>query len=111
MIQTDYGALPKRLCDNHCAGLIGAVFKILPMKEESSPTLKEYIGSLLRELIGMNDLVAKVRYDADFMTLLSCLEYLAKEEYTTDVCKQQVFRCINLVKKLDKLYISGGEKL
>ena len=52
MIEVKYGLLPKENFCRYFEFLINKTYKILPLKEEKSDTLKSYLESYQRELIG-----------------------------------------------------------
>ena len=96
---TKYGELPIELLDDYKHRLIGKIFKILPMKEEDCATWEVYIDSLLFELIGNRNLVKELKYNSDFLALVGTLKNLKYEE-DLKVIKREVFKCIDLLKKL-----------
>ena len=55
MIKVKYGLLPKENFCRYFEFLINKTYKILPKKKEKSDTLKSYLESYLRELIGNKD--------------------------------------------------------
>lgn len=74
------------------------------MNDNDDITLHKYISSLQRELIGNIHLVEDLRCDGYFMTLVNKIEFLNSEEYSKEVCKTEVFACIDLIKKIMKKY-------
>ena len=104
MIQTKYYAIPNAYFGNYFKFLIGRVWKILPMSEEDSAHLKEYMESLQRELIGNMNLVEDLKYDGYFITLLNKIEYLISEEYSHEICRKEVFECISIIEKISNKY-------
>lgn len=99
MTKTKYGKIPNCFIDEYKDRLIGRVFKILPMVEEKSDTWDVYIESLLFELHGMDVLIQELNCNSDFLILLATLEEL-KKEHEHSVVKREVFKCVDLVKKL-----------
>ena len=104
MVKTKYNEIPNVYFANYFNFLIGRVWKILPMWEEDNKDLQSYMESLQRELIGNMNLVEELKYDGYFITLLNKLEYLINEEYTNDICRKEVFECIDIVEKISKKY-------
>jgi len=104
MIKTKYYAIPNEYFANYFQFLIGRVWKILPMTEEKDIHLKEYMESLQRELIGNMNLVEELKYDGYFITLLNKIEFLINEKYDHDICRKEVFECINIINKIIKKY-------
>lgn len=104
MIEVKYGLIPKESFCNYFNFLINKTYKILPLKEENSETLKAYLESFLRELIGNKDLVPILVNEPKFITLLNTMQYLASEEYTVSECRKEVFKCINILKEVNNKY-------
>lgn len=109
MIEVNYGALPKESFCNYFNFLINKTYKILPMKEENSRTLKLYLESYLRELVGNQELVHVLVNEPQFVTVLNTIQFLISEEYTVDVCKKEVFKCIRILEQINKKYFKGVE--
>lgn len=99
-MKTKYHILPDEHFRNYFNYLIGKVWKILPMNDNNDRTLHKYIDSLQRELIGNIHLIEDLRCDGYFITLVNKIEFLNSEEYTKQVCKTEVFACIDLIKKI-----------
>lgn len=104
MAKTKYSEIPDEYFVSYFNFLIGRVWKILPMWEENNEDLKSYMESLQRELIGNINLVKEIKCDSYFITLLSKLEYLINEEYTHEICRKEVFECVDIVKKIAERY-------
>lgn len=78
--------------------LINRIYKILPMAEENSETLDEYVCNLMKELCGGE----KLLLDSDiFIELINNLETFTLP-YNLNMIKSQVFHCINLCEKIIK---------
>ena len=58
MIEVKYGLIPEENFCKYFEFLISKTYKILPLKEENSSTLKSYLESYLRELIGNQSLIS-----------------------------------------------------
>lgn len=101
-MMTQYGDLPKDCLENYFDMLINRTYKILPMKEEGSSTLKSYLNSYLCELIGDQTLMFGLKDEPQFVAVLGNISYLANEEYDVGECKRMVFNCINLLKSVRK---------
>lgn len=104
MIETKYYAIPNAYFGNYFKFLIGRVWKILPMNEENNAYLQDYMEGLQRELIGNMHLVEQLKHDGYFITLLNKIEYLINEDYTHEICRKEVFECVEIVKKLQDKY-------
>lgn len=99
MFTSRYGEIPMGSVNNYINILINKTYKILPMKEEELPTLKSYIESYLRELIGAYSFL----FDNDngqVMVLISTMAYLADNEYDVSVCRKEVFKCIHILQDI-----------
>ena len=70
------------------------------MKEENSLTLKSYLESYQRELIGNKELIDVLVDEPQFITVLNIIQFLISEEYTNEVCKKEVFKCIRILQKI-----------
>lgn len=109
MINVEYGLIPKESFCNYFNFLINKTYKILPLKEENSITLKSYLESYQRELIGNMSLISVLVDEPKFITLLNTLQYLISEEYSVKVCKKEVFKCIHILEDINsKYFVSGG---
>ncbi len=108
MIEVKYGLIPEESFCNYFKFLINKTYKILPLKEKNSETLKSYLESFLRELIGNKDLVPFLVNEPKFITVLNTMQYLASEEYTVKECRSEVFKCINILKDINEKYFGKG---
>lgn len=109
MIDVKYGLLPKESFCRYFQFLINKTYKILPLKEENSDTLKTYLESFLRELIGNKELVSVLVDEPRFITMLNTLQFLIAEEYSDKVCKREVFKCIRILEEINEKYFKEGE--
>lgn len=104
MIQVKYGEIPKENFCRYFEFLIDKTYKILPLKEENSNTLKSYLESFLRELIGNKDLIEMLVDEPHFITVLNTMQFLISEEYSVGICKKEVFKCIKILEKINTKY-------
>ena len=104
MIEVKYGLLPKENFCRYFEFLINKTYKILPLKEEKSDTLKSYLESYQRELIGNMDLIPLLVDEPKFITLLNTMQFLIAEEYSDKVCKREVFKCIRILEEINEKY-------
>ena len=107
MIEVKYGLIPKESFYKYFQYLINKTYKILPLKEEESKTLKSYLDSFLRELIGNRDLIVALVDEPQFITVLNTLEFLATETYSVQICKKEVFKCIRILTEINGKYFGG----
>lgn len=98
-----------RMVCNYMKSLIGQFYKILPIKESGEPSLKKYMESLQREMLGCHDLIIALHYDELYLSLLSILQYLSENDCETGVVKTEVFKAINICKKLQSKYFVEGK--
>ena len=74
------------------------------VKEEKSETLKSYLESFQRELIGNMDLVSILVDEPKFITVLNTMQFLISEEYSDKICKREVFKCIRILEDINNRY-------
>lgn len=108
MIDVKYGLLPKENFCRYFEFLINKTYKILPLKEEKSDTLKSYLESYQRELIGNKDLVSILVDEPKFVTVLNTMQFLISEEYSDKICKREVFKCIRILEEINEKYFKEG---
>lgn len=93
--------------------LVNKFFKILPMREESEPSLKEYIKSFQRELIGCGNMLDGIHDDGLYISILSILQYLSDNAVNNECMisdiKREVFHAISLCNKLKSKVMNGGD--
>jgi hypothetical protein len=104
MIKTNYDVFNDDFFKNYLNFLISKVFKILPISENEPDTLKNYLESLILELSGSRELFNKIRYDANFISLLAILNYFINNECSHKTYKREVFKCINIIEGLKEKY-------
>lgn len=109
MIEVKYGMLPKETFCRYFEFLINKTYKILPLKEEKSDTLKSYLESYLRELIGNKDLIPLLVDEPKFVTVLNTMQFLISEDYSDKVCKKEVFKCIRILEEIKDKYFKEGD--
>ena len=88
--------------------LINQFFKILPLKESDEKTLVPYMSSLQRELLGLRDLIIELGADDSYLTLLSILEYLINNDCDVSIVRSEVFKSINIIKRIQLRYAKEG---
>jgi len=104
MIDVKYGTIPKENFCRYFEFLIDKTYKILPLKEENSDTLKAYLESYLRELIGNKELVKLLVDEHSFITVLNTMQFFISSTYSQKECKKEVFKCINILEKINEKY-------
>jgi hypothetical protein len=111
MIAVNYGLIPDECFKNYFKFLIGSFYKILPTMEDEPDTLKNYLESLQIELMGNQNLIKQIRYDGNFLKLLGTIQYFIDNECQHKILRKEVFKCINIIKKLQNKYFEkNGEE-
>lgn len=103
MVNTKYNPISDELVGNYFQGLINKFYKILPMSEEKSPTLRQYIESLQWELTGNQEVICIIRNDGQYAQLIGTLESL-NESAEIKYVKREVFKCIRIIEQLNNKY-------
>ncbi|WP_437261280.1 hypothetical protein [Bacillus thuringiensis] len=98
----------------YCDTLVDKVYKILPLYEEENVGLVSNVRSLVIESYGLQGVVQEVGCDSDYVTLLATLEgmsrLLSEDKLSHQDMKREVFKCINLVKKMKTSAREMGDK-
>lgn len=100
--------IPDIMFEKYLSTLINQFFKILPLKETGEPSLNDYMCSLRLELIGNSLLITALNDDVDYLRLLAVLQSLIDCDCDTKVVKREVFKAINICKKLREKYFDRG---
>lgn len=94
-----------RLVRNYFKSLVDGFFKILPMREAEEITLPTYMRSLQVSMLGCKKLITAIHYDAEYLSLLSVLQYLIDNPSCDESeVKREVFKAISICNKLAKRY-------
>lgn len=101
--------ISRDLIENKFNDLVNQFYKILPLKENDSPTLYQYMEGFMRELLGLNSLINELNNDGLFASLLGILQYLIDNDCDTPTVKTDVFKAIGIVKKLQQKYKDLGK--
>ena len=96
-----------RMALNYLNALVNRFYKILPIKESGENTLKQYLESLQREMLGLRDLMAFIHDDDRYLTLLAIVQYFIDNDADVGTVRTDVFRAISLIKKLQKKYCTS----
>lgn len=90
---------------NRADELVNQFYKILPLREHESETLSQYTGGLLREMLGMKELLTEWHDDGKYASLLGILQYITDNpKCDVAIVKSDVFKAISIIKKLRKKY-------
>jgi hypothetical protein len=96
---------------NYSASLADRIFKILPLYEEKNEGLFRYIQSLIYEFNGLVWAVESLNSNPDLLVIIATMESLSNDAIMFDedkeVIKREVFKCIDLSKKLKSTDESG----
>lgn len=98
--------MPDIIVKKYIHSLIGQFYKILPIKESGEPSIRKYIDSLQREILGFNDLFSNIHNDESIVSLLAILEYLNNHDCDVSIVKAEVFKAIAICKKLQQRYFA-----
>lgn len=100
--------LEGELLQNYFRSLVNHFFKVLPMKENGEESLPTYLNSLMAELLGCKSLVITLNNNADYITILSILQYLIDNIENPDFhvveVRREVFHAISLCNKLSSRF-------
>ena len=109
----DYGTpVSQELLHSYFKNLVNQFFKILPIKENGEDTLPVYMESLMAELLGCKSLVPQLNDNAQYMALLSILQFLIdNQECSVKEVKREVFKAINICNKLESAYADHGPEV
>ena len=110
MIKIKHGEISDVMFYNYLTLLIDKIFKILPMKENKVMTLPIYLDSLQTEIIGCMSLFPEFRNEANFITLLSKIQFLSDSESSVEIYKREIFNMINIVEKIQSTYFISNPK-
>ena len=88
--------------------LTGKLFKILPLREEHGDSgYLSYLDSLWMEMSGACSTFPDLWQDADYIAILNIIGYLNTHSVTVEQCKREVFKTIDLIKKVQAK--NGGD--
>lgn len=96
MIATKYGQITVEQYNKYKKSLINRIWAILPMKEENSNTLEQYIESLNSELMMNISIFEKSEH---IITVICLLEHVMIES-DHDVYRKEILRCCNILSRL-----------
>lgn len=101
MIATKYGQITVEQYNKYKKSLINRIWAILPMKEENSNTLEQYIESLNSELMMNISIFEKSEH---IITVICLLEHVMIES-DHDVYRKEILRCCNILSRLGDLNV------
>lgn len=96
--------LSDELISKQLRGMVNRYYKILPIKESGEATLGQYQRSLLREMLGMKELITALQNDDRYLSLLSILQYMIDYDPDISTLRSDVFRAISILNHLREKY-------
>jgi hypothetical protein len=99
-VNSIYGEISDRYLREYLKSLIDKTYKILPLKEENSPTLDKYLNSYLRELVGWTNMFPSYGSEAKIVSVLPTISYFAHNECDVATTKAEVFKCIHAIEDI-----------
>lgn len=85
---------------NFLSGLIGSVYKILPLMEDENSYLSEYLDSLKIQLNGAKETYPELSSNVQYIYIINTIEYFCNNNFTLKQCKREVFKCIRNINKI-----------
>jgi hypothetical protein len=96
---------------NYSSSLVDRLYKILPLYEEKNDGLFRYIQSLIYEFDGLIWVIESLNDNPDILILIATLESISNDsimfDSDKDFIKKEVFKCIDIAKKLKPTVESG----
>lgn len=105
MMQNNADLITPSSMTQYVQSLVGRFYKILPLCESGSVTLDKYMNSLLRELLGCEQLSPSLRQDDRYTSLLAILRFLIDNHHDLAIVRADVFRAINIISQLKQKYM------
>ena len=91
--------------ESYLNSLIGKLYKILPIRENSPETFPAYARGLRDELSGFKGLVDAIDHDPAYVSILSLLQnFVDTPECPVSDVKREVFGMISSCKKMIERY-------
>lgn len=109
-MKIDFQQLPEGGVEAYLDLMIGKLYKILPLYEDSVTDARRYTNNYLRELIGfssLGEIPGHICEDADFFSILCVLRHIGCRRCSLDEVKSDVFKAISLCKALKKRHFGG----
>ena len=94
--------IPDKCVTHYLDSLVGKIYKILPMKENNTAFLQQYVEWKIREMLAFRDFVRAVGDDPDFVYLIVIMYALANQEQPVESVRHDVFEAIRICKRLKK---------
>jgi len=98
--------MSNKLFINYMRNLVNLFFKILPMWEDQTPSLNQYMIELRDELLGNEEFLERVSADSRVLALAGSLQFLIDNPDTEiEDVRRKVFRSIRLCNKIRECYM------
>lgn len=85
--------------------MVGKVYKVLPLKEESDAGMDthfaEYLDSLCADAVGAFDTFPELQKIPHYITVVNSLQYLNHNDFDHSICKREVFKIIRLLQSIE----------
>ena len=105
MIGTNEHIIDQQSLENYLNALIGKLYKILPICENSPETFPTYVRGLMDELLGFSGLVDYIDHDPAYVSILSLLQnFINTPECPVGDVRREVFGMISSCKKMIDRY-------
>lgn len=89
------------MLSSYLNSLIGKLFKIIPLKEESSKEdFHAYVDSLWIEMSGACKTFPVLWDSPKYITLLNIVGFMSMNDVELSRCRREVFQAIDIVKKI-----------
>lgn len=98
-MNTKYGQLPDEMLLVYVNGMTAKIFKMLPMKEQSTKSLPVYMNAILREFHGLKELVEQFKHNEEFLTILGVVESLLTQD-DLSIFRSDILKILNLIGRL-----------
>ncbi len=106
MIEMSEYTIDQQSLENYLNSLIGKLYKILPIRENSPETFPTYARGLRDELAGFRGLADSVCHDPALVSMISLLQnFVDSPECPVVDVKREVFGMISSCKKMIDRYI------
>ena len=83
--------------------MIGSIYKILPMYDNTDTTLKDYLDSLYVQLVGASEFYSELTYNQRYQSVINIVQYFRTYEFDKKTCKREVFKATNILDKLSNM--------
>lgn len=97
MVETKYGFnINKKTVESDVNRLTNQIWKLLPMRENNEENWESQLASVILEISGLHDVLILDDGDVRYLSLLSKLEGLQKEQVPFEIFRKTIFECISL---------------